>query len=182
MAKKRQSEFGFKFMAFGFKLRDLFKPRGRILGEVGIEPGNRVLDFGCGPGGYIPPLAGLVGASGEIIALDVNRLALRSVENLAFKNHLKNVRTVRSGLKTGLPDASVDVILLYDVLHHLSKLEAVLDELSRVLKPEGLLSVSDHHLSENEIVSRITATKKLMLAKRGKSVYNFMVQKKWSPN
>ncbi|MCJ7604463.1 MAG: class I SAM-dependent methyltransferase, partial [Dehalococcoidales bacterium] len=142
---------------------------------AGIKPGSRVLDFGCGPGGYILPLAKLVGPSGEIIALDVNRLALRYVENIAFKNHLKNVRTVRSGLKTGLPDNSVDTVLLYDVFHQLSGPDAVLEELARVLKPEGQLSVSDHHLSENEIISHITATNKIILAIRGNTVYNFTV-------
>ena len=175
MAKKPQSELAFKGMALAFKLRDLLKPRGKVLDEAGIKPGSRVLDFGCGPGGYILPLAKLVGPSGEIIALDVNRLALRYVENIAFKNHLKNVRTVRSGLKTGLPDNSVDVVLLYDVFHHLTRPDAVLDELARVLKPEGHLSVSDHHLSEKEIISRITATKKMILAKQGNTVYNFSI-------
>jgi 2-polyprenyl-3-methyl-5-hydroxy-6-metoxy-1,4-benzoquinol methylase len=55
--QKKQSGFGFKAMSLMFKFRDFFKPRGKILEEVGIRPGFKVLDFGCGPGGYILPVA-----------------------------------------------------------------------------------------------------------------------------
>lgn len=172
---RKESAFGFRLMALGFKFRDLLRPRSRILQEVGIKPSDRVLDFGCGPGGYIIAISRLVGPGGEVIALDVSRLAVRAVENIIFKNGLRNVRTMRSGLKTGLPDGSVDIALLYDLFHELSNPDAVLDELARVLKPDGVLSVSDHHLDEQAIISGITSTGRFTLGKRGKSVYNFTI-------
>lgn len=170
----KESALSFRMMALAFRLRDLLRPRSAILAEAGLKTGDRVLDFGCGPGGYVRLTAGLIGPTGEIVALDVSRLAVKSVENLAFKNHLNNVRTVRSGLKTGLPDASVDVAFLFDVLHGLSKPEAVLAELARVLKPGGHLSFSDHHLEDEAANAAVTGSGLFTFASRGEHLFTFL--------
>jgi ubiquinone/menaquinone biosynthesis C-methylase UbiE len=174
---REESALGFKLMAWMFRVRDLLKPRRNVLAEAGIKPGDRVLDFGCGPGGYVRPTAAIVGPEGEIIALDISRLAVKMVEDLAFKHHLKNVRTVRSGLKTGLPDASVDVALLYDTYHDLSRPDEVLGELARVLKPGGILSFSDHHLEDGQVTAAVTGTGLFRLASRGQYVFTFIADK-----
>jgi len=36
-------------------------PRERVLAEINIQPGLRLLDYGCGPGGYAIPAARMVG-------------------------------------------------------------------------------------------------------------------------
>lgn len=77
---KTNSDFHFKLMSFEFKVRDFFLPRMNILKEVGIKPGFHVLDYGCGPGSYIIPLAELVGKSGKIYALDIHPLAIQIVQ------------------------------------------------------------------------------------------------------
>jgi 2-polyprenyl-3-methyl-5-hydroxy-6-metoxy-1,4-benzoquinol methylase len=171
--EKPESGFSFRIMAFGFKLRDLFRPRGDVLREVCIQPGARVLDFGCGPGGYILPLYRLVGPYGTIYALDINPTAIRAVKKIALKHNLNNVETILSDGKTGLTDMSMDFVLLYDVLHHLSHPENILADLHRVLKPDGVLSMSDHHLKEEEITTAMTASGYFRLLRRGEKVYNF---------
>jgi ubiquinone/menaquinone biosynthesis C-methylase UbiE len=133
---KPKSNLDFKAMSFTYRFRDLFLPRMNILKEVGIEPGFHILDYGCGPGSYIAAAAELVGPSGKIYALDIHPLAVQSVQSIASKRQLTNVETIRSDHKTGLPDDSVDVVLLYDVLHALSDPNGVLEELHRVLKPK----------------------------------------------
>jgi len=110
--EKPQSSLSFKIMSLQFKLRDLINPRQVILKEAGIKPGFQVLDFGCGPGGYILPLATLTGPSGKIYALDINPNAIQAVKSLASKHQLTNVATILSDSATGLPDRSMDVILL----------------------------------------------------------------------
>ncbi|WXG41935.1 MAG: class I SAM-dependent methyltransferase [Candidatus Freyarchaeum deiterrae] len=164
---------GFKLMALMFKVRDSIAPRKNILKEVGIKPGFHLLDYGCGPGGYITTAADLVGKSGKIYALDINPLAIRSVQNIASKKKLTNVETILSDRKTGLPNNSLDVILLYDAFHGLSDQNGVLKELHRVLTPRGILSFSDHHMKENEIVSKITKNELFKLSKKGEKTYSF---------
>lgn len=174
---KSVSNFYFILMSFGFRFRDFFLPRMKILKEVGIKPGFHVLDYGCGPGSYVIPLAELVGKSGKIYALDIHPLAIQRVQNIASNNQLTNVETICSDCKTGLPDNSVDVVLLYDTLHVLSAPDRVLEELHRVLKPNGILSFSDH-MKENEVVSKVTSRGLFRLWRKGKFTYNFLNVKK----
>jgi ubiquinone/menaquinone biosynthesis C-methylase UbiE len=72
-----------------------------------------------------------------------------------------------------LPSDVVDAVLLYDVFHDLTDQNCVLEELHRVLKPDGVLSFSDHHLKENEITSRVTNKGLFALARKGKRTYSF---------
>jgi ubiquinone/menaquinone biosynthesis C-methylase UbiE len=131
------------------------------------------LDYGCGSGSYIPAVAELVGKSGKVYALDVHPLAVEMVKKLAEKNQLANVETILSDRKTGLPDDSIDVVLLYDVFHDLKNPDGVLEELHRVLKPNGILSLSDHHMKEDEIVSNLTSRSLFKLLRKGEKTYSF---------
>lgn len=169
-----QSNLDFRLMSLTYKCRDFIKPRVSILSEVGIEEGFYVLDYGCGPGSYIAPLAELVGKSGEIYALDLNPLAVKEAKRIAARKRLANVHTILSDCKTRLPPDSLDIVLLYDILHDLHNSGEVLAELHRVLRPEGSLSVSDHHLKQDVIVSRITEAGLFKLSKIGRATCNFI--------
>jgi len=171
---KSKSNFGFRLMALTFKIRDFFSPRVNVLKEVGIKQGFHVLDYGCGPGSYILPLAEMVGRWGKIYALDMHPLALQMAKDLALKKTFINVETIHSDCQTGLPDNSLDAVLLYDTLHDLGDPGRVLQELHRVLKPTGVLSISDHHMKEVEIVSRLTKTGLFKMSTKGKKTYTFL--------
>lgn len=171
--EKPQSGISFKGMALMFKFRDFFSPRKNVVKEAGIKPGFQILDFGCGPGGYVHPVAELVGPSGIIYALDINPLALESVRKIAAQKKINNLITIVSNNHTSLPDASIDVVLLYDVFHQIKNSDDVLKELHRVLKPEGILSMSDHHMKQAAIISGMTGSGLFRLFKKGKKVYNF---------
>ena len=167
-------DFHFKLMSFEFKLRDLFRPRMSILKEVGIQPGYRVLDYGCGPGSYVIPAAELVGDSGKVYALDIHPLAIQKVQNIVSRKNLANIETILSDCKTGLPDESVDVVLLYDTFHDLSDPDEVLQEVHRVLKSERILSFNDHHMKEEDRVSKLTEMGLFSLSRKGKGTYSFL--------
>ena len=143
------------------------------MGEVGLREGFHVLDYGCGPGGYVKPVADLVGEAGRIYALDISPLAIQMVKKTAAKNQLTNVETILSDSNTGLLDDSIDAVLLYDVFHDLTDQNEVLEELHRVLKPDGVLSFSDHHIKEDEIVSKLTKRGLFTLLRKGKRTYSF---------
>ncbi len=169
-----KSNLDFRFMALSFRVRDFFRPREEVLKEVGIKPGFYILDYGCGSGGYTIPAAQMVGESGKIYALDVHPLAVQMVQSRAARKKLTNIETILSDGATGLPDHSLDAVLLYDTFHDLAEPDEVLAELHRVLKPGGILSFNDHHLKdESEIIARITGNGLFQLSKKGKKVYNF---------
>jgi len=170
---KKQSNLDFRLMSLSYKFRDFIKPRMNTLKEAGIEAGFHVLDYGCGPGSYLVPLAKLVGKSGKVHALDVHPLAIQAIQRLASRKRLENVQTILSDCQTGLPSSSVDVVLLYDILHDLDEPDQVLAELHRILKPKGILSLSDHHLKEGEIISQVTGGGLFKLSAKGKRTYSF---------
>ena len=116
-----------------------FKPEEEIK-KLDIKQGQVVLDYGCGIGSYTIPVAKLVDEQGKVYALDKQPLALRKVEEKAKKEGLQNIHTILSDGDTGLPDESVDIILLYGVLSEIEDKDFVLRELHRVLKPSGYLS------------------------------------------
>ena len=164
----------FRLMVIAFKIRDFFLPRMNILKEVGIMPGFHVLDFGCGPGGYIIPLSELVGKTGKVYALDINPDAIKMVRNLIFKRQISNAETIYSNCKTGLLDNSIDVVLLYDAFHEFNEQNEILRELHRVMKYTGILSFRDHHMKEDEILSGVTGSGLFRLSNKGKRTYSFM--------
>lgn len=169
-----QSRFDYKIMSLAFRIRDAFKPRSRILEEVGIKNGHRVLDYGCGPGGYVTPVTKLIGDSGALYALDIHPLAVESVQTLISKKGIPNVQVILSDCNTGLADESIDVVLLYDILHDLENRDEILSELHRVLKPESVLSITDHHLKEEVIISDITSGGLFKLSVKGKMTCSFV--------
>lgn len=163
----------FRFMSLGYMLRDLGHPPHEKLNEVGIQPGFQVLDYGCGPGSYTLAAAELVGISGKVYALDIHPLAIQSVQKRALKKKLTNIETIQSNCKTGLESNSIDVVLLYDIFHGLSDPESVLQELHRVMKPNSILSLSDHHMKEEEIPLKMPE-RLFILERKGKQTYSFL--------
>lgn len=172
--QKLKSLLNFKIMTYMYRFRDFLLPRKNILEEVGIQPGFYVLDYGCGPGSYLIPLAELVGKSGKIYTLDINPLAIFRVKNIASKRGLENVETILSNCKTVLPDNSIEVVLLYNTFHDLDDPDGVLKELSRALKSKGKLSFSDHHMKEDKILFGLTKRDLFMLSKKGKRTILFI--------
>ena len=171
--EKKDSLLSFKLMGLAFSIRDFISPRINDLNEVGIKPGNTVLDYGCGPGSYILPLSSLTGGTGAIYAIDLHPSAIQSVQKIALKNKLDNVKTIHSSCDTGLPDQTVDVVLLYDTFHDLDNPDDVLQEISRILEADGIFSFSDHHMGDREIREKILSNKLFKLTKKNKKTYTF---------
>lgn len=163
----------FRGMTIVFKLRDLILPRSKVLQEAGIEPGDHVLDFGCGPGSYVAETSSRVGPTGQVYALDVHPLAISQVAQLSKDKGLTNVSVIHSDCRTGLKDSSVDIVLLHDTFHMLKNPQAVLTELHRVLKPSGALSFSDHHMREDAILEGVTGSALFDLETKSRRTYRF---------
>jgi len=140
-----------------FRIRDWLQPPRGKLKEVGLRLGWRVLDFGCGVGGHSIAAARLVGETGRVYAADVKPQMVKQVRRRAAGGRLANVTGILTDCATGLESRSLDAVLLYDVFHDLEQHGQVMDELVRVLKSEGILSFSDHHLEDKQIIAGVTA-------------------------
>lgn len=169
MPDKPMNSFFFWLMSLELRFRHKNAPR--ILAGVRIKPGDKVLDFGAGPGTFLLAAAKLVGMNGHVYALDIVPAAARKVTRLSQQEGITNLTTITSGCATGLPAASIDIALLFDILHMLSQPDAVLGELHRVLKPEGRLAVNCHHWTEDRLVE--TVQKNGLFAYQSKDESNY---------
>jgi SAM-dependent methyltransferase len=160
-------------MSLRFRFRDRRLPPAVVLQEAGVFGRMTVLDFGCGPGGFSLAAARLVGPEGSVLALDTDPLARRSVERAARRKGLKNIHMVPAGLTAEIPASYVDMVLLYDVLHDLPDPGPIMAELNRVLRRGGVLSVSDHHLEEADLASKVVASGHFTLARRDRWTFRF---------
>lgn len=135
------TNFIFRMMTTVMKIRGIFRNKKREVLLTGIKEGDIVLDYGCGIGFNTIPAAWIVGEKGKVYALDIHPLAIKTVEMKIRKKGLVNIETILSGLDTGLPDESVDIILLYNVLPIIENQTDLIKELYRVLRSGGVLSV-----------------------------------------
>ncbi len=111
----------------------------RALGH--LLPAWRVADLGCGDG-YLA-LEAARWAS-EVVGIDRSREVLARARALAARRRVGNVTWKVGELeRLPLPDASVDVALLSQALHHAERPAAALAEAQRILRPGGRLLVLD---------------------------------------
>jgi SAM-dependent methyltransferase len=103
------------------------------------QPGERVLDAGCGPGFYVAELLDRVGAEGSVVGVDA------SAQMLAMTAKRVPRADVREGNVTALPveDADFDRALSVQVLEYVDDIPAALSELHRALRPGGRLVIWD---------------------------------------
>jgi demethylmenaquinone methyltransferase/2-methoxy-6-polyprenyl-1,4-benzoquinol methylase len=115
----------------------------KTLRGADIQPGQTVLEVGCGTGFFTIPAAELIGDKGCLVAIDVLSKYIEHVSKKVQAADLQNVRVVkRDALDTGLDAASIDTALLFGVIPFPSlPLNRLLPEMHRVIKPEGRLAV-----------------------------------------
>jgi len=170
---KPMPNFAFRCMAFALKLMEPFKhSRERLIGG-GLEKGQIVLEYGCGIGSYTIPAAQIVGDEGIVYALDIHPLSIATVSKRTAKANLTNVKTILSDKDTGLPDESVDVVVLYDTFHLVRDKQALLKELHRILKPGGFLSADHMHTERDDFLETMQAGNLFSFEAQSGKIYKF---------
>jgi SAM-dependent methyltransferase len=108
-----------------------------------IQPGETVVDLGSGAGLDAIIASWSAGASGKVIGVDLNpAMCLKAQAHAAASGALMECRQGRME-DIPLPDESADVVISNGVINLSFRKRKVIEELFRVLKPRGRLSVTD---------------------------------------
>lgn len=145
---KPMSNLTYRLMEWVMYVWDIFlRHPQKDLKKVPLKGGMTVIDYACGPGHYTIPLAEIVGPKGRVYAVDIQPLAMETVKKKATKKSLRNIITVLvDSYDTGIPDASADIVIFMDTLHMITDHHALFQEISRLLKPNGLLFMDPGHM------------------------------------
>ena len=109
-----------------------------VMAALDIQPGDSVLDFGCGSGYMTVEMAKL---AAKATGIDVNPYVSSIRVPPSLKGRLEYIQT--SGTRLPFADASFDRILASEVLPMIPEPGPFLAEISRVLKPGGCLVVAN---------------------------------------
>ena len=134
--KTRESGMPDESMWSGF-----FSPAETLV-KLGLTGSCRdVVDFGCGYGTFTIPAARIV--RGTVHALDIEADMLEATRRKADEAGLANICVERRDFVadgTGLPEAGVDYVMLFNILH-CEQPEVLLREAWRILSPGGRLGI-----------------------------------------
>lgn len=122
------------------------RPTEAFLDAVGVAPGQRVLDLGCGPGLVSALLRERVGADGRVVAVDESPRWIGHLQAVAEREGWSNLEPVQARLQD-LEQApgSADAALLRWVLSFLPDPAGMLRRLVGFLRPGGRLGVMDYN-------------------------------------
>lgn len=176
ITERQEHELEQKFKVYEMLL-DGYTERARVedmwpdfMAASGLKKGQTVADIGSGPGLFTIPFAKKVGASGKVVAIDINQSVLDFVAHLAKRTPGVNVETVRVTQKDlGVPDATLDLAFLVETYHAMLDIDRPADEANyekrlrpwlatvlRALKPGGILVLADANVPGEVVRDHLT--------------------------
>jgi len=119
----------------------------RNIEQFALEPGMEVADFGAGAGYLAVEAAEVVGSEGTVYVIDIQQELLTKATHLAKEHHLERLVFIHGDLEmdhgSTLPDASVDAVIVSNLLFQVQDKEALIREAYRVVRRDGRMLVVD---------------------------------------
>jgi ubiquinone/menaquinone biosynthesis C-methylase UbiE len=112
-----------------------------IVDWLAIPKSSTIVEVGCGYGTFTAPIARH--HNGEIVAFDIEPFMIEITKRNVSKSGASNVTCILRDILeegTGLKPESVDVVLLFNILHF-SERRKLLSEAARILKNGGFVAI-----------------------------------------
>ncbi|RKY94478.1 MAG: methyltransferase type 11 [Ignavibacteriae bacterium] len=119
---------------------DVIKQRKIVLSKLNLQPNDRILDIGSGPGHLIEDMAKIVDQRGSICGIEISAPFIALSQKIC--SHLSQVE-IREGDATSIPyeNEEFDVAVSTQVYEYIEDVDTCLNELFRVLKPGGRATI-----------------------------------------
>lgn len=134
----------------------------RLVAEVGVLAGQRVLDVATGRGAVLLPAAEAVGPTGSVTGLDLSEGMVRATREEAARRGVAAEVLVGDAEALDFPDATFDLVLCGFGLMFLPQVALALAEFRRVLRPGGRLGVSTWQLTQADDLGAVLAQQGLL--------------------
>lgn len=142
----------------------------KALETLHLKPGMFVGDVGAGTGFYSLRVAQIVGPTGKVFANDIQFPMLERLRKNAAAHNINNIETVLgTESNPNLPAHTLDMVIMVDVYHELSRPQRMLDAIRESLKPDGQLVLlefrkedptvpirPEHKMSVDEVKAEVT--------------------------
>ncbi|HXF62455.1 MAG TPA: methyltransferase domain-containing protein [Caldilineaceae bacterium] len=115
-----------------------------MLEHIGVAPGWRCVDLGCGAMGILGPLSRRAGPTGRVVGVDQDATLLAAAQTYIRQEGLANVELLRRDVyQTGLTPASFDLVHERFVFPYVASPELLLQEMVSLVKPGGIVAVQE---------------------------------------
>ncbi len=135
----------------------------KVIQHSGIQKGMQVLEIGCGSGALTTFVARAVGNKGNVYALDIQPKMLQQLENKLSQPENRDITNIKliesSAYDLPFDDNSLDLVFMITVFGEIPDQNKALQEIKRVLKPGGILAITEMFLDPDYLL-KSTVTKK----------------------
>jgi len=123
--------------------RDVWQRPGEVMDAMGVKPGDRVADIGCGFGYFTFRLAARVEAEGKVYAVDIDREAINRVRARKERENLEQVEPILGESSDPRLPNDLDAVLIVETYHEFRDYDRMTQAVFRALKPGGRLAIID---------------------------------------
>jgi predicted methyltransferase len=123
--------------------RDEWQRPAEVFDALGVKPGYRVADIGCGSGYFTFRLAARVGAEGKVYAVDIDEEAIKKVRERKEREKLAQVEPILGEQANPHLPSELDAVLIVDTYHEFREYERTMQAVWRALKSGGRLVIID---------------------------------------
>ncbi len=125
----------------------MFSDPEKNIEQCGIQAGMDIADLGAGSGFYTISAAKALASTGCVYAVDAQKELLTKLKNTASREGLYNIEVVWGDIEkvggTHLREGSIDFVMLCNVLFQIEDRKGTIQEIKRILKPNGRVLVVD---------------------------------------
>lgn len=134
-----------RFLDSGYRRR--MQPPDKLISRSGIKEGMTLMELGCGSGAFTTFVARAVGNKGKVFALDIQPKMLEQLKNKLKRPENSDIGNIVpvEGNAYELPfeDNYFNLVYTITVLQEIPNKNKALSEVMRVLKPDGILAVTE---------------------------------------